>query len=72
MAIMKFIVITFFAVVITLFVAAICAIPLWLGWNHGIVAAVPALHPIDLFQAFWMNFALGIIGAAFKPSTSGE
>lgn len=53
--------------------ALISAIFLYMGWNWGMVHAVPSIaKEIGFFQAFWAAIAFWTIGAAFKASVKSS
>lgn len=59
--------------VIIAILALIGTVFLYMGWNWGIVHAVPALaHPIDLAQTFWLSLGLSSIGARFKSDLTAS
>jgi hypothetical protein len=65
---MKFILLILGGLFITVLVAALGTVFLWLGWNHGVVPALTFAKEISLFQAFFLSLGLAGIGGMFKST----
>jgi len=65
---MKVVALLLVGLVLTVVVAALGTVFMWLGWNEGVVAALSFARPITLAQAFFLSLGFAGVGNTFKSS----